>query len=116
MNEKVKKVLAWIGGIGTVLLALLCGKWRRDANTKRVSDAKDSVANGRQTVGDLREGNQHLKTEVSGIGESSKHLADTIGESSDAVEHAEQSVGNARDAIRFGLEVLDEAEKRNKDK
>lgn len=116
MNEKVKKALAWIVGIGTALLALLCGKWRRDANTKRVSDAKDCVANGRQTVEGIRDGNQQLKDKADGITDASNRLADEIGESAGSVERAGQSVGNARDAVRFSLEILDEAEKRNKTK
>lgn len=114
MNEKIKKVFAWIAGVAGVILAVLCGKWRRDANSKRVSDAKDSVADGRQTVDGIRERNQDIEREVGGIRDASEQLETRIRESSDSVGRTEQSLGDAHSAIRFGLEVLENAENRNK--
>ena len=116
MNEKVKKALSWLGGIFAFVIALLCGKWKHNADRKRISDAKDSVENGRRTTGEIRERNQTITDETLGIADSSRKLADEIRESSVTTEQAGRSVEDARNAVRFGLELLDEAEKRNKDK
>ena len=116
MNEKIKKVFAWIAGVAGVLLAVLCGKWRRDANSKRVSDAQDSVADGRQTVDGIRERNSVIEGEVAGIRDVGEQLEVTVRESNDSVGRAEQSLGDAHNAIRFGLEILENAEKRNEGK
>lgn len=123
MNEKIKKIFAWIGGACLALLAVLCGKRRRDANSKRVSDIENGVADGRQTVNGIRESNQQLAGTVEGITkqvdditDGVSELADTMRESASTVEDARRATGNAHDAIRFSLEVLENAEKRNNDK
>ena len=123
MNEKIKKIFAWIGGACLALLAVLCGKRRRDANSKRVSDIENGVADGRQTVDGIRDTNQQLTESVEGIAgkvdnitNGVSELADTMRESASTVEDARRSVDNAHDAIRFSLEVLENAEKRNNDK
>ena len=120
MNEKIRKIFAWIGGVCVALLAVLCGKRRRDANRKRVSDAENGVADGRQTVDGIRESNQQLAGTVEGVtrqvddlADGVSELADTMRESASTVEDARRSVDNAHDAIRFSLEVLENAEKRN---
>ena len=123
MNEKIKKIFAWIGGACLALLAVLCGERRRDANSKRVSDIENGVADGRQTVDGIRDTNQQLTESVEGIAgqvddlaDGVSELADTMRESASTVEDARRATGNAHDAIRFSLEVIENAEKRNNDK
>lgn len=120
MNEKIKKIFAWIGGACLALLAVLCGKRRRDANSKRVSDIENGVADGRQTVDGIRDTNQQLAESVEGVAgkvdvltDGMSDLADTMRESASTVEDARRATGDAHNAIRFGLEVLENAEKRN---
>lgn len=120
MNEKIKKIFAWIGGVCVALLTVLCGKRRRDANRKRVSDIENGVADGRQTVDGIRDTNQQLAESVEGITgkvddftNAVSKLEDTMRESASNAEYARQSVDNAHNAIRFGIEILENAEKRN---
>lgn len=113
MNEKVRKVLSWIAGVGAFLLALLCGRWKRNLNNKRVSDATDSVADGRQTVDGIRESNKQLADTVEECDGNLGQLEDTVRQSADTACDAGRAVGNAHDAVRFGIEILEQAEKRN---
>lgn len=116
MNEKIRKVLSWLGGISAFVLAVLCGRWKRNADRKRISDAKDSVADGRRTTDEIRERNSVAQGEAQGIAGTGDELADKIRESSLNVERAGEGLGNAHDAVRHGIEILDEVEKRNNNK
>ena len=116
MNEKGKKIFSWLGGIFVFVLAMFCGKWRRDANRKRISDAQDSVADGRRTTGEVRERNQVITDEAQGIAGTGNELADQVRESSASAERAGEGIDNARNAVRHGIDILEQVEKRNENK
>ena len=92
MNEKIKKILVGIGLLAGAVLAFLLGRGWNNPFRQRVSDAKDSVDNSRQTTDTVRAGNQQLK---------------------ESTGRAGQSVADAHEAVRRGIEVIAEAEKRN---
>ncbi len=116
MNDKIKKALAWIAGILGTVFAVLVGRWRNNADRKRISDATDNVAEGRRTVDDIRAGNQQIADTVEGFGNAVTELADGVRESEGTCERAGDAVADAHESVRRGIEILEQAEKRSKQK
>ena len=119
MNEKVKKIFAWIGGILAGFFGLFVFVRSRD-HRSGIADAAEHVDESGRAVEDVagRIGEasgsvEAVKGRVDDVTEQLETVAGRIEDSEKSTDRIATGIDDARQGIAEGIRILDEIEKRN---
>ena len=112
MNEKVKKIFAWIGGILAGFFGLFVFVRSRD-HRSGIADAEKRTADSGRAVEAVADRVGESKESVATVERRVDSVAGRIEDSKGSVDRIATGIDGARQGIAEGLRIIGDIEKRN---
>lgn len=121
MNEKVRKIFKWIGGILAGFFGLFVFVRSRD-HRNGIADAEKRTADSGRTVETVADGIGEASAVIEGVKGRTESVADglaavaeRVAESEAATDRIAGGIDGARQGIAEGIRIIEDIEKRNSD-
>lgn len=121
MNEKIKKIFAWIGSGLAAFFGLFLFVRSRD-HRNGIADAEKRTADSGRTVETVADGIGESARAVEAVKRRTESVADGLAAVAERVADSEKStdriatgIDGARQGIAEGIRIIEDIEKRNSD-